>query len=260
MASILDLDRDILNKLSELDELERLQSFSLLTIPISADFGVPGPTEVGPGRAFCYIGGFGTPTYIGPDSQHAVGKWNRIKEKTELARKLLNATRGASDESKEQRSAAALQTEMVDKNNQMAWWSAATQEAENQIMRFLSLWEKHGYNEPEYAKDFNGQELTAQIADAVQLNSIPCMAGQPIAEVVKPLVKAILVANEVDDSKIEECLRAIDNGIKRSGMPGMQDDQGRNTPVGLLGTNQDGLPKVPKEDTEPRDMLGGVQD
>ena len=92
LADFLDINRYIVNKLSELDQMERMATFDLLCIP-SMD-GQSAPIDISPCSAITYPSEAGAPTFLSPNPEHPIGKWNRIRELLEEARQYAAVSRG----------------------------------------------------------------------------------------------------------------------------------------------------------------------
>jgi len=171
LSEALDMDRYILNALSELDEMERAQAFAILFVPGQRR----GPIDIGPFRA---IGGedvTNAPQYISPPSELANSKWERIVAKLWSIKQYLGAGRGLAEFSKEERSGEALNIETEDKRNQMSLWAAAEQEFENGLYQDAAAWSGNQSDDTMpvvvYPDNFDIKSLTAQIQDLVAIVS-----------------------------------------------------------------------------------------
>ena len=186
-ADTLDLDRHALNKLSELDETERSQTFALLAVPVR-EGGAKAEISVGPFRAFAFDADVGTPSYVSPDGSLPDGKWSRVESQIQMSRTLEGASRGRAEYSKEERSASSIAVESEDKRSRMTWWSASVEEFDEQLHRNVGLWSGEEYDPPAaYTKDFDFRAISAQVQDIVSLNGV----GLP------QIVKAALVSQPV---------------------------------------------------------------
>jgi hypothetical protein len=210
LGDILDIDRDILNKLSELDELERTQSFSILWLP-EADGGPSGPIDISPYRAIAGSSDAGSPQYISPDSTLAAGKWQRIQEKLFMARQLAGVGRGQAEFSREERSADAISVESEDKRNQMSWWAAATEEFERALHRHVSAWENVDIPPTiTYPRNFDLKGIRTQIDEIVQLNATSLVSRDTLLAMAKPLVTKILREHGLESNEIKKAISNIE--------------------------------------------------
>jgi hypothetical protein len=217
LADVLDLDRDCLNKMSELDELERMQSFGLLCIPEAEGTSI-GSIDVSPFSALKIPSEAGMPRYVSPDTGLANGKWQRVQEKMMVIRQLAGASRGKSEYSKEERSAEALAAENEDKKNQMAAMAAATEEFDNALHRTVLAWigkSTDVYPQPHYPKTFDVKGTFTKIAELVQLNSTDILSPFALAELVKPIVSGLLKENGLPPEKIKQVEKELDSQALR---------------------------------------------
>lgn len=208
-ADALDFNRHQLNKFSELDETERLQTFSILAWPLT-DGGTLGEMEIGPNRAVGYDSAAGTPSYVNPDGTLPDGKWKRIEGQLQMGRTLEGASRGRAEYSKEERSAASITVESEDKRNRMTWWAAAGQAFDRELHEIMAVdLGEDAPNEAAWAKDFDFRAVSAQIADINQLKA----AGLPkktIFILARGPAQKILRENGVSTEKVAEALAEID--------------------------------------------------
>jgi hypothetical protein len=218
LADALDLNHEIINRYSELDVLERYQSFSLLYLP-TADGGAPGPMELGPGSA--YTGPpEGKPSYISPDGIFAVEKWKRIDGRIFMMRQLTGVGRGRAEYSKEERSADAILRESEDKKTFMAMLSSAASEFDNGISQMIKLWEGDGVKDPphyQYPKTFDIKGTRAQINEVLQLGSVEGMPVKPLLQVAKPIISKMLKDKGVAQDIVDGAMVEMDKAIKAAG-------------------------------------------
>lgn len=209
LSDVCDADRKLLNRQSEMDELERAQAFALLAIP-EAESGPGGGVDIGPFRAFTYPSEAGAPTYINPDQTILKGKSERIGEAMHIVRQLAGAGRGKAEFSKEERSAAALSLESTEKHNLMAIWAESTQEFDAAVHRHVSEW-SGGDSWPEAAYDrvFDLRAISSQIQDIVQLSAVDELRPA-IAPLGKPIINRILREAGVSDEVIDRTMAKID--------------------------------------------------
>ena len=180
-----DMDREIFNRYSELDELERSQTFEMVFIP-QGEFAVtPGPVDLTPFAAWAGDPGASAPTYFGASPEHPVNKWNRIKERLDVFAKLYGASRGQAENSKEERSAEALLVESSEKRNMLANWSESVERFDRALARHVAKWE--GLTEwPKavYDRQFSDavKSVGSQVNDMVQLATISYMKPAVVEE------------------------------------------------------------------------------
>jgi hypothetical protein len=233
LASVLDLDRDILNRLSELDELERKQAFSVLWLPESEGATMAG-VDIGPNAAIAGPADGGAPQYISPSHEHPRGKWERIIEKVFITRQMSGAGRGQAERSKEERSAAALAVESEDKRNQMAVWASALEEQNRAMHRTVLAWmgdDPDTAPNQAYNKDFDLKGTNEQINEMVQLRSTQSVPPATMAALAKPVVSKILREAGVAADAVDAAMSEIDRGavdaeaMRRAAMDRAGDDE-----------------------------------
>lgn len=209
-ADVLDGDRRLFNKYSELDTLERYCGFPVLAIPEAPDKQT-GPLDLGPARAFTYDSGAGgSPSWLSPDPTHARDGWSRLLEQIFAFRFTSGASR-SQERSLEERGAAAISAESEDKRNMMSRWASAVEEFDAATHRHGAKW--IGADEPKratYTRNFDLRAIASQINDVVQLASAKAVAGPTMAALVKPIVAKILAEHGEDKAQIAAALKAID--------------------------------------------------
>lgn len=221
VADVLDLNRDIVNKLSELDELERAQTFGLLAIP-EADGSSAGGIDIGPFRAFTFPAGAGAPAYIDPNPEHPTGKWARIQEKLHTARQLAPVGRGKAEYSKEERATSAISAERQDMENQMAWWSKALQSFDEQTHDNLAkLAGESSAPTVAYPSNFDTRALGNEVSDALALASIPVVteARETVAAFTAPVIRRMMMGQGVEVGVIDKAISALDTVAKKEKEP-----------------------------------------
>jgi len=209
LSDVADADRKMLNRQSEMDELERAQAFALLAIP-EAESGPSGGIDIGPFRAFTYPSEAGAPSYINPDQNILKGKQERMGDTMNIVRQLAGAGRGRAEFSKEERSARALTLESSEKQNRMAWWAGSTQEFDITVHRHAAKWEGlKEWPEASYDRTFDLRAISSQIQDLVQLSSVEVL--QPaLAELAKPVIARILREAGVSQERVDEAIRLVE--------------------------------------------------
>ena len=168
LSDALDADRYLFNAMSERDELERSQAFSILFVP-----GQPrGPIELHPFRAIGGEDSTQAPSYISPPTDMINGKQDRIERILWMFRQYEGAGRGVSEFSKEERSGEALNIETEDKRNQMSLWASAMQDFENGIYQDWAAWNgETAYPQVAYPESFDIKSITAQVQELITLTS-----------------------------------------------------------------------------------------
>lgn len=209
-ADVLDGDRRLFNKYSELDTLERYCGFPVLAIPEAGDKQT-GPLDWSPTRAFSYDGtAGGSPSWLSPDPTHARDGWSRLLEQIFAFRFTSGASR-SQERSLEERGAAAIGAESEDKRNMMSRWASAVEEFDAAIHRHAAKW--LGADQPKratYSRNFDLRAIASQINDVVQLASARAIAGPTLAALVKPIIAKILAEHGEDKKQIEAAMREID--------------------------------------------------
>jgi hypothetical protein len=207
-----DINRDTLNRLSELDEAERSQAFELLGIP-TADGESVGPIDIGYWSAFTFPASAGAPAYIGADPSHPQGKMDRIERKIFMSKDLAAVSRVTASRSKEERSAEALSMESEDKRNQLALWQQALKEFDQDVHEMLGKWEDETPPPPAvYMSDFDSKATTTAVNELVQMSAVPLIkrALKAQAAIARPIVRRIMTDAGEDEKKIEDTLNTLD--------------------------------------------------
>lgn len=214
VADVLDLNRDILNKLSELDEVERSQTFGVMAIPTLEGLATGG-FDIGPFRAITYPSAAGPPTYLDPNPHHPNGKWDRIGEKLFTGRQLAGVGRGKSEFSKEERSASAIAAEADDKKNQLSWWAKSLQEFDQKVHDAVGRLQGVPSPTVAYSNRFDIKGTMVEVQEVMQLASIDVMADsrRAVSTLLSPIVRRMLSEQGVDPAEIDS---AVEN-IRESG-------------------------------------------
>ncbi len=200
LCDALDADKYILNAMSELDELERSQTWAILHIP--GFFG--GMLDIGPLRA---LGGPETsiaPSFIAPPHQLADSKWKRIYAKLMAFRQFVGAGRGYAEFSKEERSGEALNAESEDKRNQMSLWASAMEEFENGIYEDASSYSGTDPIKVKYPEGFDIRAITTQVQELVAITGAQILPHFAKVAAAIPIVEKMLRDNGMPEEKIEE--------------------------------------------------------
>lgn len=211
LPDVLDLNRALINDLSELDDTDRAQAFAMLGIPVSDGMGM-GSIDIGPHRGLAYPAEAGSPSYISADSSVPAGRWARLQEKSFVGRQLSGLSRGKAEYSKEERSAAAISIEAEDKKNQLAWWSKAMQEFDLALHRNLALWMgTEDYPRAAYATNFDVKGTMVLVQELVQLASVAVVgeARVTVATLAAPIVRKLLREQGVDADEVQKALDAL---------------------------------------------------
>jgi hypothetical protein len=221
LPDMLDLNRHLLNDLSELDDTDRSQAFAILGVPVADGLGAAS-IDIGPKRGLAYSAEAGAPAYISADAAQAAGRWLRLTEKAFLGRQLGGLSRGKAEHSKEERSAAAIAAEAEDKKNQLAWWSRALQEFDLQVHRGLAAWMgEDDYPRAAYSTNFETKGTMSAVQELVQLSAVPIMADarEALAALTAPLLRKLLLEHGADDKTIATALASIDEAGKKKPEP-----------------------------------------
>jgi len=210
IASVCGGDLMLFNKHSELDTLERNCGFPVFGIP-SADERPVGPISWGPTRAFTHAVG-AQPGWYSPDATHARDAWERILGRYAAYRVAAGVGRGKAEESKEQRSAAAIMAEYEPSKNQMSLWAASVEECDNSIHRHAAKWQ--GIAEPPsatYERNFDLRAIASRINDLVQLSSASVFGAAVMRQVGKPIVEKLLTDDGESAEDIAKVMSLIDS-------------------------------------------------
>jgi hypothetical protein len=214
-CNALDFDRRFLNRLSELDELERVQAFAVFCIPVT-DGQEMESIDIGPSSALTVPSDAGMPQFVSPDNSIAQGKWERLQAELFSIRQLEGIGRGRAEYSKEERSAEAISVESEDKRNQLAWYAEGLEEFDKQLHRHVALWEgEDEWPQAKYPRNFDVKGLLAQINELVMLQSTKALSKMASAEITKPIVKKILTDGGVDVEVIDKVMSSIDEELKK---------------------------------------------
>lgn len=217
LPDVLDLNRHLVNELSELNETDRLQAFSQLAIPVGDGAFIAG-IDLGPKRAFQYPASDGEPHYLDPNPQHPAGRWERISEKVHTGRQLAAISRGKAEYSKEERSASAIAIESEDKRNQLAWWCRALEGFDNGVHSCLAAWE--GLSESPkatYALDFERKDVMVECQELQTLSQVPVFseARKAQAAVGKRIIGRMLTEQGAEAEDIKGALADIDSAASK---------------------------------------------
>lgn len=235
LPDLLDLNRQLFNELSELDETDRAQSFAILGIP-QVDGQAGGGIDIGPKRGLMFPAEGGAPAYISSDPQLPAGRWQRLTDKSYLGRQLGGIGRGKSEYSKEERSAAAISVESEDKKNQLAWWSKALQEFDQGVHRDAAEWMgERDYPKAAYSTNFDTKGLMVEVQELVQLATVEVVADarEAVAVMAAPIIRKMLREQGVDEDKIEEAMSSLEkSGKKKPEKPPVALPFGQKPPAG----------------------------
>lgn len=211
VADVLDLNRDVINKLSELDEIERSQTFGVMAIPTMEGLSTGG-FDIGPYRAITYPAQAGTPSYLDPNPSHPTGKWQRIGEKLFVGRQLAGVSRGKAEYSKEERSASAIAAEAEDKKNQLAWWAKSLQEFDGRIHAAMAAHEEVSAPTVAYSTNFDIKGTMVEVQEVLQLSSVPLMgeSHKALSAILSPVVRRLLTEQGVTDSDVDAAIADIE--------------------------------------------------
>ena len=211
MADMLDLNRYVLNKLSEVDEIDRLQAFSLLTLQEEMGGGDGGDIEVGPQRSLPYPAGMDRPDYISPDGSMAQGIFDRLKGNVFMARQMTPIGRGNAEFSMEERSAEALTNEKEDRNNWLATLAAACAEFEEDETGLVMAYDGGSPLKIAYPRTYDVRGTMAQIQELGQLvQSSNVLSPLAEAALTKPIVSKKLKEHGKDEAEIAKVEKSID--------------------------------------------------
>lgn len=204
IASVLDIDFAVFNLLSLLDEQEYQSTFPQLTVE---DDGSNAPIETGPTVAMSYPQGGQRPEYISPDPDVANGLWQRILARIDVARKAGLVSRGAAENSIEQRSADALGVEFQDRYALLAGLADGVEDLEEGVMRHRAAWlRKADRPRSQYPRTFDLRSIQQQINNALQVNALP--VGPRAKQIVNAhLIDRMLADAGVADAQREEAVK-----------------------------------------------------
>lgn len=217
LADVLDFDRHLLNKFSELDESERTGSFAVLWFP-EMDGVASGPVDLSPFRAFTGNAAAGAPQYIAPPDELPTGKLKRIQDELYTIRQLASVGRGKAEYSKEERSAEAIGAESKAESNQMATWSAATEEFDIALHRLVALWEGKGSDDhPQvgYPRQFDMRAVSARIQEITTLSTTKGVPPLAVAALLKPLLSKLLAEYGISSDVIGKVETAVDDQVAK---------------------------------------------
>lgn len=207
LADIVDIDRTIFNKLSQLDELISKGTFSILALP-RRDGGAIGDLEVGPGIGLVFDAEAGVPLYISPDAAQAAGLWAIIKDLFSSARVSAEVGRGVAEESMEARSAAAIGAESSDKHNVMASLAEATEQFERGLYADVAAWEGvSSVPDVAYSRKFDLRSTNQQIADVVALARTR-VSPRAVEMLTRPIVGKFMRELGATDDEVREATNA----------------------------------------------------
>jgi hypothetical protein len=211
MADMLDLNRHVVNKLSEEDELERSQAFSLLTVASEGGDG-GGELEIGPGRVLDFAAGTDRPDYVSPDAAHADGIFNRLKGKVFMARQMTPIGRGNAEFSMEERSSEALTNEKEDRNNWLATLAASCAEFEEDLSELVMAYDKGSPPTITYPRTYDVRGTMAQIQELqILVTSSKVLSREAEAALTKPIVSKKMKEHGKKEAEIAKIEKSIDD-------------------------------------------------
>jgi hypothetical protein len=233
--SLVDIDRAIFNKMSLLDEIDYGQTFSQLAIPDNSKMGIHG-LRTGLYEAFTFDPEGGPPIYLAPDPAMAAGLWMRIVELFHTARVIAGVSRGRAEQSKEERSAAALGQEAEEKHTGMVQHAVTAQGFEESLHAHARLWDRSlPETQLEYNKKFEVRSLEEKLRSAL---SIQKLAPGPVAMsmVNQAVVGEWLRQCGVKDQDVKKALKDIETYAEEmaAALP-METDDGEEREEGEQG-------------------------
>lgn len=203
ITSLVDIDRNIYNKQSLLDEIDFGQTFAQLAIPDSGSLNIH-EIRMGIYEAFTFDPEGGSPLYLSPNPDTAAGLWVRIVELFHTARVVAGVSRGRAEFSKEERSAAAIGHESEEKHDQMTGHAESVQEFEETMHRHFSMWEDIEHDvvpSLEYNRRFNVEALSSRLGEALSIKNLDpgpvAMAAVKKSVVAEYLKKAGIGENDI---------------------------------------------------------------
>ena len=152
LASLLDFDQALLNRISLIEKIERYAGFPLLLLPQDEN-GSTAPLILGPDKALSVPPNGKDPAYISPPDEHAQGQWNRSKEILEAVRNGVLALGDVGSVRQEVRSGAQIDASQTSRNNFLVAYAEECESYENEIYRLVGLWTGETPLEVEYEKE-----------------------------------------------------------------------------------------------------------
>lgn len=227
---LLGIDVGIYNDCSLLSEIDRNQTFSILAFPTNG--GLIGGLDIGLYSALSYNSSSGSPMYLSPDAEIAMGLWRRIKEQFQLARTIGSVSRGMAEVSKEARSTNAMQFESDEKYNKMVSLAAAVERWENEIFRIISYATGESSLISSVSREFDVLALDNKINTVLNIRKegIRDEVLKPaLATVMKDFMKRIGVPSDDIESSTRLLLEEVGNAEKRklpNSLSGMREQEG----------------------------------
>jgi len=203
ISDLVDIDQSIFNKMSLLDEIDFGQTFSQMAIPDTTKLGIQG-INIGVYEAFTFDPEGGAPLYISPNAQMASGLWERIRDLFQIAREVVNASRGKAEYSKEERSGDALTIERTETNNHMARLAGSTEEFETGLLHLFGRYEgETNIPSSSYNRNFDVRSLQEKLRDALSIQRLG-PGAVAMAEITKTVTGEFLKAAGKDDAVVNK--------------------------------------------------------
>lgn len=222
--SLVDIDRNIYNKFSLLDEIDRNQTFSQMFIPGQAMSGL----DLGLYSAISFDATAGSPLYLSPDAQMAAGLWSRIKEEVQLARTMFSVSRGLAEVSKEARATSTIHFESDEKYSKYASVSIAAEKWETRLLAVLADASNEEPIEVEYPKQFDVMALESKIDNLLKLVDRQ-VDEKVLAPMAASVVSELMKRGGVKKEDIDKARDEILSGKFISDMPSMPQGNGLDT-------------------------------
>lgn len=172
LSASIELDRNIFNAVSLLDDQVIKQCFSVMGIPVAPGEEI-GQINIGPASAFGYNAESGAPLFISPDVRLIEVQWKLVLDKIHLFREFARMSRGRAEYSKEERSAASLTLESNDKASALAGLAERCENFDEAIHEDAARW--WGQDAPKkanYSRELTLKSVGEQINDAVNLTRL----------------------------------------------------------------------------------------
>jgi len=197
LASQLDIDVEVLNLFSLLNEQEFASTFPQLVVESNGNMG---DIDMGPGFGVEYPEGGRPPAYIEPNPGTASGLFARIMQRLDMAKRTSGSSRGVAEWSKEQRSPGALDIEYQDRYALLAGIASAAEDFEDGVFSHVAAWTGDKiWPKSKYGRRFDMRSVSSQIADALNSDKLPLgpvVKGMINSELVERILKEMGVSDD----------------------------------------------------------------
>ena len=229
---------ELFNKVSELDEILRAQTFSVLTLPVSEDAdvkryeGLSLSTETG--LIYNSEGG-GKPEYLAPPDGPARVYMDWIAALIEKIYKLSGLEFTGGTKATASASGVALSFQFQEANNNLSGLAELCEKAERQMAKIFGLWTQHEVEDlsVSYPRDFNVVDLEAEVKRG--LDALTMGISETFDKELKKSLARRLLGEGVPDKVLARIDEEIESAEVYENQPqneiDQETDQGNNEQI-----------------------------